>query len=143
MINPGYDIQIAAWEALQGIEWNGQPVPIFDEIVEDGAGFPRIVLLEVAGGGDRFTKCGFGADWSQLIKVTMAWPVTSRVNKQAINDIADQILQRLVPNDGNLVVPGIAIWKTFGNVLNDANYGDGAMNYIDKNIRITYSLTEN
>lgn len=143
MRNPGRDIQDAVAITLAGITWDGEPVAIFDELAANDATFPRIILLEITGGGARDSKCGFGGDWSQLIKVSMAWPSTSRVKKNILYSITDDILQRLVPENSELNVgPDFNIWKIDGLVMSDQNYTDGAKNYIDKNIRITYSLTE-
>jgi|SRR5882724_3374118 len=143
MRNPSYDIRIAAANILSGITWNSQLVEIFDELAADEGGFPRIVLLEVTGGGPRDSKCGFGGDWNQLIKITMAWPSTSRATKNVVDLITDEIFQRLVPGDSQMNIgPDFSIWKIEGLDLGNQNYSDGAKNYVDKNIRITYSLTE-
>jgi len=143
MRNPAQDIQNAVAIALSGITYEGQPVEIYDQLAADDAGFYRIVLLDVTGGGERFSKCGFGGDWSQIIKVSKAWPNGARVKKEGLNFIADEILQRLVSDSGGIDIgPSFNVWKVTGTISGDQSYGDGVKNYIDKNIRIDYSLTQ-
>lgn len=143
MRNPAQDIQNAVALALDGIVYEGQPVNVYDQMAADTADFYRIILLDITGGGARFSKCGFGGDWSQVIKVSKAWSIGSRVKKIGLNAITDEILQRLVPDNSNLDIgPYFSIWKIEGNVVGDLSYDDGAKIYIDKNIRINYSLTQ-
>lgn len=144
MKDPSYTIRVAVATALTGITWDGQPVPVYDEMPDDAAeNTVRILLQEVSGGGERFSKCGYGGDWSQVIKVTHIFPGTSRVKKDAVEYISDQILQRLSPDTEYLQLsPDFAIWKTYGNVIGNQSYEDGVKKYIDRNLRITYSLVE-
>jgi hypothetical protein len=143
MRNPAQDIQNTVSLLLTGIFYEGQPVEIYDQLAADDAGFYRIILLDVTGGGPRYSKCGFGGDWTQQIKISKSWPTGARVKKEGLNYIADEILQRLVPGNSALDIgPGFSIWKVEGNVLGDQSYSDGAKTYIDKNIRIDYSLIQ-
>lgn len=143
MNDPSYDIRVAVAGLLSDIIYNASPVPVFDEIVSADAGFPRIVLLDVSGGGARFTKCGFGANWSQIIKVSTSF--TGRVSKNAVELISKEILERLVPLSGDFIDigPDFNVWKVDGAIVSTQTYQDGIRQYIDKNIRITYSLTQN
>lgn len=144
MKDPSYSIRVAVATALNGILWDGQPVPIYDEMPDDAVeNTVRILLQEISGGGERFSKCGHGGDWSQVIKVTHIFPGTARVKKDAIEYISDQILQRLSPDDNYLdISPDFSIWKTYGNIVGNQSYEDGVKKYIDRNLRITYSLVE-
>jgi hypothetical protein len=143
MIDPSYNIRVAVAELLADITSDGEPVPIFDEIVSASAGFPRIVLLDVSGGGARFSKCGFGADWSQVIKISTSF--TGRVSKNIVEQICTEVLQRLVPVSGQFIDIGadFNVWKVDGAIVGTQSYTDGIRQYIDRNIRITYSLTQN
>lgn len=143
MIDPSYNIRVAVADLLADITSAGQPVLVFDEIVSAEAGFPRIVLLDVSGGGARFSKCGFGADWSQIIKVSTSF--TGRVSKNVVELLCTEVLQRLVPSAGSFIDigPDFNVWKVDGAIVSTQSYTDGIRQYIDRNIRITYSLTQN
>lgn len=143
MIDPSYSIRVAVADLLADIISAGQPVPIFDEIVSAAAGFPRIVLLDVSGGGARFSKCGFGGDWSQIIKISTSF--TGRVSKNIVELLSTEVLQRLVPVSGDFINIGsdFNVWKVEGAIVSTQGYTDGIAQYIDRNIRITYSLTQN
>lgn len=143
MIDPSYNIRVAVADLLSDITNSGEPVSIFDEIVSADAAFPRIVLLDVSGGGARFSKCGFGNDWSQIIKVSSSF--TGRVTKNIIEQISTDILQRLVPVSGDFIDigPDFNVWKVEGAIVGTQSYTDGIRQYIDRNIRITYSITQN
>lgn len=142
MINPGTNIRVAVAELLSGLVYDGRPVLVFDEIVGAEAGFPRIVLMDVSGGGARFSKCGFGGDWRQSIKVSTTF--NGRVSKNIAEDISNQILQTLVPHTGPFIDigPDFNVWKVEGDILGTQSYQDAIRQYIDINIRITYSLTQ-
>lgn len=142
MRDPSYNIRVAVADLLTGIQYNGTTVFVFDEIVAPDAGFPRIVLLDVSGGGARLTKCGFGADWSQVIKVCSSF--TGRVTKNMIDIISNEVLSRLVPFTGDFIDigPDFHVWNVEASVIGVQNYTDGSKQFIDKNLRITYSLTE-
>jgi hypothetical protein len=142
MIDPSYNIRVAVADLLSDITSAGEPVPVFDEIVSAVAGFPRIVLLDVSGGGARASKCGFGGDWSQVIKVSTSF--TGRVSKNVVEQLCTEVLQRLVPLSGSFIDigPDFNVWKVEGVIIGTQNYTDGIRQYIDRNIRITYSLTQ-
>lgn len=143
MIDPSYNIRVAVADLLSDITSYGEPVPVFDEIVSAEAGFPRIVLLDISGGGPRVSKCGFGGDYSQVIKVSTSF--TGRVSKNIVEQLCTEVLQRLVPTTGNFIDigPDFNVWKVDGSLIGTQNYTDGVRQYIDRNIRITYSLTQN
>lgn len=142
MIDPSFNIRSAVATALSGITWNGQEVVIYDEMAAPDATFPRILLLDVTGGGARFSKCGFGADWSQVIKVSTAF--SGRVTKNPLEYISNEILSRLVPKSGDFIDigPDFNVWDVTATLSASQSYTDGIKQYIDKNIRITYSITE-
>jgi len=143
MRNPAYDIQDKSYTALAGnLLVDSQNIEVFDEFTDDNAVFPRVILEGITGGGPVFTKCGFGGDWFQNIKVSDRFQ--GRVTKNRVNKIADQILQILAPKDGPFidVAPDFTVWKAYGNILNTLSYDDGVNKYIDINIQITYSITE-
>jgi hypothetical protein len=142
MIDPSYDIRVAVAELLSDITSSGVPVPVFDEIVSADAGFPRIVLLDNSGGGPRASKCGFGGDWSQVIKISTSF--TGRVSKNVVELLSTEVLQRLVPASGQFINigPDFNVWKVDGAIIGTQSYTDGVQQYIDRNIRITYSLTQ-
>lgn len=139
---PGTNIRVAVYDLIKNILVGGVPVPVYDEQTAPDAGFPRIVLLSVAGGGSRNSKCGFGGDWSQNIKVTTAY--RGRVTKNEAEGIANEILDILVPASSDFIDigPDFSVWKVEGNVLNSAGYSDNVRTFIDVDLRITYSLTE-
>lgn len=134
MKDPSYNIRVAVAQLLSAIEYNGQEVFVFDEIVSLDAGYPRIVLLDVSSGGGRLTKCGFGADWSQVIKVCSSF--TGRVSKNMIDIISSEVLDRLVPFTGDFldVGPEFHIWNVNAAVIGLQTYSDGIRQYVDKNI---------
>lgn len=142
MNDPSYNIQTAVFSALSGITWEGQEILVYDEMAAPDAIFPRILLLDVTGGGARDSKCSFGGEWTQTIKVSNSFP--GRVTKKGISAICNEILNRLVPLHGPWLDIGAPfnIWFVEGNSLPSQSYTDGIRQYIDKNIRITYYLTE-
>lgn len=143
MRNPAYSIREASYNALEGvITYEGNAVPVYDTQTDDSAVFPRIILQGITGGGDAFSKCGFGGDWFQSIKISAAFK--GRVTQNVVDQISDDVLQVLAPHKGPYlnISPEFNIWKTFAQVLNVQNYTDGAVKYIDLNLQITYSLTE-
>lgn len=142
MIDPSFSIRAAVAGALSGIMWNGQEVAIYDEMAAPDAVFPRIILLDVSGGGPRFSKCGFGGDYSQVIKVSTSF--AGRVTKNPLESICNEILTRLVPATGPYIDLGadLNLWDITATLSASQSYTDGIRQYIDKNIRITYSITE-
>lgn len=139
---PATAIRVAVYDAIKNIDFNGSVVPVFDDMASPEAGFPRIILLDVSGGGARNSKCGFGNDWSQSIKVTTSF--TGRVTKNVGELISNEIFEILVPAGGPFIdlSPDFSVWKVEGTMLNVSRYSDGIRSYVDNNIRITYSLTE-
>jgi len=144
MKDPSYNIRVAEAELLAGILWAGNQVPVYDEMAPDTAPDIRIIFQEINGGGAPSTKCGFGGDWSRVIKVTQIFPGTARVNKDAVDHISSEILTRLVPLYPTMDLgPEFTLWRAQGFIIGNQTYEDGSNKYIDKNIRITYSITEN
>jgi hypothetical protein len=144
MKDPSYSIRVAVANVLDGITWSGTPVPIYDDMAADDAPAIRIILQEINGGGPPSSKCGFGGDWSHVIKITHIFPGTSRIKKDALDYIGNEILTRLVPFYSSLDIGmDFVIWKVQGSVIGNQSYEDGANKYVDKNLRIIYSITEN
>ena len=144
MRDPSYNIRVAVADALAGITIDGSPVPIFDSLAQDDATFPRVILLDTIGSDNDNTKCGWGGDWSQTIKISDQF--FGGVTKNRVDNISNQIFEALVNTDPALIIdlsPEFSVWNTSGNVIGNQQYQDGAVKYIDKNIRITFSLTEN
>lgn len=139
---PGTAIREAVYNLISAITSEGKVVKVYDEITAPDAGFPRILLQDVSGGGPRDSKCGFGGDWTQTIKVTTAFK--NRVTKNIGEDVANEILELLVPRSGDFlsIGPDFNIWKVEGALTGTVSYSDGVRTYVDNNIRITYSLTE-
>ncbi len=139
---PGSNIRIGIYDAISNITYDSVPVLVYDDQAAPDAVFPRVILLDVTGGGPRNSKCGFGGDWSITIKVTTSF--VGRVTKNIGDDISNQILDILVPATGTFIdlSPEFSVWKVEGSVLNVSRYSDGTRTYVDHNLRITYSLTE-
>lgn len=144
MKDPGYNIRVAVAQALSGLSVDGRPVDVYDELAEDNATFPRVILLDVIGSDNDNSKCGWGGDWSQTIKISDRF--AGGVTKNRVDDISNQIMEILVQTAPSAVIdlsPDFSVWNTSGNVIGTQRYEDGVTKYIDKNIRITFSLTEN
>lgn len=124
------------------LEIGQPPVGVYDELAQDNAIYPRIILLDCIGGDSDNSKCGWGGDWAQTIKISDSFYGGASKNK--IDGLSDIILQRLVVTDpfSMLPLPDFSIWNVQGNVIFTQRYSDGTRKYIDKNIRITFSLTE-
>lgn len=144
MRDPSYDIREAIAITLAGITVGPDftPVIVYDDIADDNAVYPRIILLDCIGGDTDNSKCGWGGDWFQTIKISDA--MTGGVTKNRVDNIADEIFQRLVQTDPTLIISlaDFHIWNVQGNAINTQRYGDQTRKYIDKNIRINFSLTE-
>lgn len=142
MKDPSTAIRIAVTAALSGILYDNKEVPIYDDMAPAFSSFPRIILQDVTGGGDRDSKCGFGGDWSQVIKVSTSF--AGRVSKNPVEFISNEITQRLAPATGPFIdlSPEFSVWNTQARVNSTPSYSDGSLTYIDRNITITYSLTE-
>lgn len=143
MRNPAYDIRVASFDALDGsITYNGEIVPVYDTNSEDVAGFPRIILQGITGGGPRMSKCGFGSNWFQSIKISSMFK--GGLTQNEVDIISDELLQILCPVSRPFLdlSPNFNVWQVESQVLNIQNYTDGASKYIDLDIQITYSLTE-
>lgn len=144
MKDPSENIRVAVANALSGLTINGQPVAVYDELAEDTATYPRVILLDVSGTNNDDSKCGFGGDWSQTIKISDAF--TGGVTKNRIDQLSNDILEILVTTIPGSIIdlqPDFTVWNVSGNVIGNQRYADGTRKYIDKNIRITYSLTQN
>ena len=142
MRDAGYDIQYAVAAALSGITYNGAPVGVFDQQAPIGAEFPRILLGSISGGGPRQSKCHFGGTWTQQIKVTAYF--RKDVTKNIIYNISDQIMAILVPHKGPYIYIGdnFTVYRVDGNLQGDVRYSNGTGTFIDRNISITYYITE-
>lgn len=142
MRDPSLQIRVAIEAALAGLTIDSLPVSIYDELAQDNATYPRVILLDCIGGDNDNSKCGWGGDWTQTIKVSDAF--TGGVTKNRVDGLTDEIFQRLVQTDPTLIMslPDFDIWNTQGNVAFTQRYSDATRKYIDKNIRITFSLTE-
>lgn len=144
MRDPSLQLRTAIWQAISDIHMEiGQPaVGVYDELAQDNATYPRIILLDCIGGDNDNSKCGFGGDWSQTIKISDSF--TGGASKNTIDGLSDIIMQRLVVTDplGILPLPDFDIWNVQGSVVFTQRYSDGTRKYIDKNLRITFSLTE-
>lgn len=147
MKNPSYAIRVAVANALSGITYDGVSVKVYDQMAASGATYPRIILENSSASafGSRLTKCQFGNDWSQTIRVSAYFPGAGRVNSEVVESIADDILQILNPLSGPFLdlSPAFSVWNTNGAVLNTSVFSDSVGQYVDTTIRITYSLTEN
>lgn len=120
----------------------GVDVIVYDAFALDNAVFPRVILQGITGGGPKFSKCGFGGDWFQSIKISSAFRMGGTTNYN--ETIVDNILEVLCPPNGpylNLGEP-FHIWNAYGQILNTLTYDDGVVKYIDTDIQITYSITE-
>lgn len=142
MRDPSYQIRVAIEAVLAGLTIDSVPVQIYDELAQDNATYPRVILLDCIGGDNDNSKCGWGGDWTQTIKISDAF--TGGVSKNRVDLLSDEILNRLVQTDPDSIVAltDFDIWNTQGNVIFTQRYSDGTRKYIDKNIRITFSLTE-
>lgn len=142
MRDPSYQIRVAIADILADLTISAVPVIVYDELSQDDANYPRIILLDCIGGDNDNSKCGWGGDWTQTIKVSDAF--TGGVTKNRVDQLTDEIFQRLVQTEPALIMalPDFDIWNTQGNVVFTQRYSDATRKYIDKNIRITFSLTE-
>lgn len=141
MRDPSTDIRVAIVEKI-----NNEaifPISIYDTQAPDDGLFPRVIIQSVTKGTDRRTKCGFGADWNIQLKISARF--NGRINSKEVEDISNEILYLLVPLETSAypVLTNFKIWNANGSVLSDLDYEDGSAKYKDKNIQITYSLTEN
>lgn len=143
MRDASFSIQAAVFAALSGIIVDGEVVPVYDEMAAPNATFPRILLLDISSSGGRIDKCTFGSDWSQVIKVSTSFP--GRVTKKQLSEISDEILSRLVPFRKPFldIGPDFNVYNVDASIEPSQSYTDGVRQYIDKNLRITYSITEN
>lgn len=144
MKDPALNIRTAVAEALAGLTVDGRPVVVYDDLAEDTATFPRVILMDVIGSDNDNSKCGWGGDWSQTIKISDRF--TGGVSKNRIDDISNQIMEILVQTAPSAIIdlsPDFSVWNVSGNVVGNQRYQDGVTKYVDKNIRITFSLTEN
>lgn len=144
MRDPSLQLRTAIWSRISDIYLEiGKPaVGVYDELAQDDAIYPRIILLDCIGGDSDNSKCGWGGDWSQTIKISDAF--TGGASKNTIDGLSDIIINRLVATDPGqmLVLPDFSIWNVQGNVVFTQRYSDATRKYIDKNLRITFSLTE-
>lgn len=146
MRDPSLQVRTAVTEALQGIEYNGTPIPIFDFLTDDMSSFPRIILLPLSGSGARQSKCEFGSTWQLQIKISSAFAGNAMVTQDIVDDISDKILQILVPfsepfldlNDSSL-----AVWDVVASIPGSLVYEDKARKYVDKNLIISFTIQEN
>lgn len=143
MKHPGYAIREAVTTALMPLVDAGYSVGIFDEATTPNAGFPRIVMLGLNGGGPRLSKCGFGGSWSQLIKVTDS--TTGGLSKNKAEQLASMVMEILVPQLGPFIdlSPDFNVWKVEATAAGVTSYADAQRKYIDININVNYFLTEN
>lgn len=141
MRNAAYEIRVSSFVGLLGKL--PSDVLVYDTFAIPTAAFPRVVLQQVTGGGQRLTKCGFGADWFQSIKVSNKFKASAGATQNENDRIVDAIFKALVPMNGPYItMENFHCWQAIGQVLNVLNYTDGADNYIDTDIQITYSLTQ-
>lgn len=144
MKDPSLQLRVAIWGAISDIYLEiGQPaVGVYDELAQDNATYPRIILLDCIGGDNDNSKCGWGGDWAQTIKISDSF--TGGASKNTIDGLSDIIFQRLVRTNplDMIALPDYEIWNIQGNVVFTQRYSDATRKYIDKNIRITFSLTE-
>jgi len=144
------DIRVFSALALSNINvtddlGNAYNVPVYDGKAPTGAPFPRIILggISSPSGNVRFSKCAFGGVWSQTIKASMFYQ--GDVTKNLVDDISNEISVLLCP----LLPPYISLSPDFNVFKVDVvmgphlEYTDEIGNYIDKNITINYSITQN
>lgn len=134
-------LRVSVWGVITNIP--GFPINAYDLQAPDDATFPRVIIESITKGGTVRSKCGFGADWNIQLKISDSF--TGRINQTQIDHITQEILRVLVPHQQALLPELIdfKIWKADATILSVLDYEDKTRKYIDKNIQITYSLTEN
>lgn len=145
MRDPSYPLRIAVKQALTGIEYEGAEVPVFDMLTDDMMGFPRIIIGPLSGNGTRESKCGFGSTWQQNIKISSAFGGSEMVTQDVVDIISDLILEILVPFSApfiDLSAADFDVWDVTASIPGSLVYEDGARKYIDKNLIISYTITE-
>lgn len=145
MRDPSLDLRVAVESVLSTITYAGNPVPIFDMLTDDMSNFPRIIMGQISAVGARESKCGFGSQWSQNIKISTAFPGSGRVTQNIVDEISNSILEALVPFSSPFINigPDWQVWNVEANIPGSLTYEDKARKYIDKNIIILYTITEN
>lgn len=150
MLDASKDIRAASANALSTIVvmddlgnviapevWDGQAPP--------KSAFPRIILGSINGpsGNTRFSKCGFGGIWTQRIKVSMFYQADT--TKNLVDDISNQVLSLLCPLSPPFLVLGLpfVVWNVDAVPGPHQEYTDGIGNYVDRDIIINYSITQN
>lgn len=143
-------IRIGIVNALAGLSviddlGNEYSVPVYDGKAPADAKHPRIIITSLSGpgGNSRFSKCHFGGQWSVQMKASMFYQ--GDMTKNLVDDIADAVLQLLCPKNPPYMnlSPFFNVWDVDAVPGPHQQYMDEVGFYVDKNISITYSLTEN
>lgn len=117
-------------------------VPIYDEMAEDGATFPRIIILDAQTGPQIGSKTSFRTVCSVVVKASMAFD--RDVTKNITNNIIDQVSQLLIPTPGGpfIAVPGFKVVLTELVSASTNSYQDMAKKYIDRNARYEFTIEQ-
>lgn len=121
---------------------NTAQVMIYDEMAEDGAQFPRLIILDAQTGPQIGTKISFRTVCSVVIKASMAFD--RDVTKNITNDIINQVSQLLIPAPYGpfITVPGFKVILTELVSASNNSYQDMAKKYIDRNARFEFTLEQ-
>lgn len=141
-------IRIAAVNALAGLQIMDDmghlyDVATWDRVPPVGSAFPRLVVMSASGGGARFSKVNFGSTWQQIIKAVMFYQ--GDVTTNLIDDLSSQVVDILVPRLPPFIDigPDFNIWNVEATLSPHVQYADEIGNYIERNIILNYSLTQN
>jgi len=99
MISANYYIRKGYFQKLNGAVFsNGQPVKVYDGMVPNNAVYPYIILSTQTASDTSVKRCQ-GQEATMLVDVVTGY--TGEVERETIDDIANQIFQLINPVDSS------------------------------------------
>lgn len=133
---PDKNIRVGVVAELKTINYAGQPLQVYAEMVPPEATYPRVIVKGVSSTRD-------GSKSQDMYETTVTLVVEDRgintVNANVSDEIADAIALKLEPiiQGEYFPVSGFRIWGLELNGSNVTSYSVKPHQYIDKIIRIT------
>ncbi|GAB4001519.1 hypothetical protein GCM10028807_57860 [Spirosoma daeguense] len=112
MNDAAYALSVAYAELMAGFSYNGQVVKVYDQIADNNAKAPYIIMGPWVATSDN-TKCGFGQTGQIVLDVVNRLPGNQQ-SRRAVTEIANLLTRLLKPDTTAEVlnVPGFQSWNT-------------------------------
>lgn len=142
MKDPSKDIRVGIVSALNGLLFNGEPIPCRDSFADNIDAFPRIIVSDI-GGSEDGSKSQFMYDYIATIKISTRFEINGTSNHA--DSISSDILDILMPSPAGPYLDingGFRIYRIDLDSSSPQAYYLKPYKYFDRNIRINIKLEQ-